>query len=46
METDNFLSYLNCAMNYTYPVCQFKKYFQESHFVVKLFKYKTVKMRN
>lgn len=44
-----FLSRLNCALNYRYDVCQFKRYIlksRKSQFDVKLMRYKTVKIRN
>jgi len=40
---------LNCALNYTYDACEFKKYIlneKKSQFDVKLLRYKTVKIHN
>ena len=44
-----FWSRLNCALIYTYDVCQFKRYIlksRKSQLDVKLLRYKTVKIRN
>ena len=48
-DTNHCWAHLNCAVNHTYDVCQFKRSvfnLRESKFVVKLNKYKTVKVCN